>query len=634
MSDPRPKAPAASPLMRELQLLIETQGPLSLSRYMQLCLTHPQHGYYRSRDPLGSAGDFVTAPEISQLFGEMIGIWVLIQWRILGQPEHFDLVELGPGRGTLLTDALRVIAKEPDAFAAMHLVLLETNPELIELQRRTLARHPDLDRERIRWIREIEQLGDHPHPLIVIANEFFDALPIVQLQYQRGNWHERLVGMDGNRLVWGLSPSPVAPKDLPAPFNAPENAGNSPDIDENAIIEFSPLARATMARLAHTLNRRGGALIAIDYGYATPRTGETLQAVADHTFADPLTRPGEQDLSAHVDFHALLEQARQAGIDAHMAGTQGQVLRELGIMQRAESLMKSNPDKAQEILAGLKRLVETDQMGDLFKVLVAFVPPPSPFRMAPDLDRHPAIAHGFFGRKGGVSPAPYDSLNVSVNVGDTEHNTLANRARAARALGLDPNRVYSLKQIHSTRVLTITPDMDATKRPEADGMVTSAPDVGLGVLSADCTPILFADPHNRVIGACHAGWRGAVSGIIEATLAAMEELGGRRNTILAAIGPTIWQENYEVDERWVEDFLARHPDGEPFIAPMGPGTPHFDLPGFIESRLRHAGIAGFSRIGGCTYAQPETYFSHRFATHANALTGRQISIISQRQESR
>ncbi|HHG89065.1 MAG TPA: peptidoglycan editing factor PgeF [Devosia sp.] len=588
---------------------------MSVATFMGICSTHPKLGYYTSTDPLGKKGDFVTAPEISQMFGEMLGAWVLTQWHVLGRPERFELLELGPGRGTLMADMLRVISKDRQALTAMELTLFDVSPPLIEKQKQALAKFKP------RWIESIAALERGTTPLIIIANEFFDALPIHQYQFQNGAWHERLIGLRDGRLAWGLAPNPLPPGEVPAEFNAPA---------QGEIWETSPVAQNLVAELADLLNRRGGTMMVIDYGYEKTRTGDTFQAIADHEFADPLENPGTADLSAHVNFSALIEVANSRGAAAQMAGTQGQVLKQLGIVQRAEKLIASNPEKAQSIKADLNRLVDPDQMGDLFKVMaVQGVKQGVPFEQDEALARINNITHGFFGRRGGVSPGDFASLNVSVSVADDKKNVAANRTRIMDALGLPPPKLATLSQVHSTRVITVSRDFDFSSRPEADGMVTKSPGIALGVLSADCTPVLFADPGAGIIGACHAGWRGAVDGIITSTIAAMSILGAEPARIIAAIGPTIFMENYEVGPDFTADFLARHKEGKRFITRLGSRKrEHFDLPGFVRAELERSGITQIGLAGACTYANPEYYFSHRHATHNKCQTGRQISIIA------
>ena len=236
----------------------------------------------------------------------------------------------------------------------------------------------------------------------------------------------------------------------------------------------------------------------------------------------------------------------------------------------------------------------------------------------------PGIRHGFFGRTGGVSSGDFTGLNVSLSVGDDPASVAANRAIVDDTMGLGPLMI--LRQTHSTRVETLAGPI-APSSLDADAMVTATPGLALAILTADCTPILLADPDARVVGAAHAGWRGAAEGIIGNTIAAMVALGAAPSRIRAAIGPTISGPNYEVGDQFRADFLALHPGGtHHFHTPEG-GRPHFDLPGFVVEQLAAAGIGSVENLGACTYAAPERYFSHRYATHHSTSTGRQIAVI-------
>ncbi|VAW24247.1 SAM-dependent methyltransferase, MidA [hydrothermal vent metagenome] len=621
-------------LGERIRLQIKSEGPMSLSTYMGLCLTHPQKGYYTSSNPIGTKGDFITAPEISQMFGEMLGTWVLLQWNFLGRPKTFTLAELGPGRGTLMADIMRVVAKDPDALKGAKITLLETSQPLKDLQNEALKEYDPI------WISEIEELGHFSQiltsqtltsqPLIIIANEFFDALPIKQYQFQNSNWHERLIGLQGDKLTWGLSPSPLseefADSEIHQHLKTPAK--------ENEVFQTSPLSKTTISKLARLLNEHSGSMLIIDYGYETSQTGDSFQAVADHEFCDPLANPGHADLSAHVDFQSLVQTARQTGAQAGMLGDQGDFLQQLGIRQRAEKIIQANPQKEVQIISDLARLIDSDKMGNLFKAMqisssAKAHPIKAPFEQLENLANQPDISHGFFGREGGCSPAPFDSLNVSKLTKDAPENISQNRQIVANSLGLPLNKLAILHQIHSNKIVVVDEGFDFDSSIKADAMVSKVGGIGLGVLIADCTPILFYDPKNSIIGATHAGWQGAIKGIIANTIKAMENLGADRKEIIAGIGPTIWQENYEVGEQFASDLLEKHPQAEKFIAiPKNRTKKHFDLPGFVRSEIKKAGVIQISQTTQCTYANPQKYFSHRFATHNSAKTGRQIAIIA------
>lgn len=327
-------------------------GPMSIATYMGLCLTHPRSGYYSGTDPLGAGGDFITAPEISQMFGELIGFFVVNLWQQLGQPKSFTLLELGPGRGTLMQDALRVAARAEGFLDACHLQLFEANPALRAMQRERLGQHSPY------WSDEIDAVADDP--LIVVANEFFDALPIRQFVRVGDNWHERQVGLIDGRRVLGLSPTPLPAAAMP---EAVRNAA------AGEVFEANLAAADVMQRLARRIATQTGAVLAIDYGYDRTQTGETLQAVRNHGFADPLAEPGSADLSAHVDFAALGRVAQAEGLSVAPVATQRDFLGRLGIVERASALARANPGQTDLLASALHRLTDSGQMGTLFKVL-------------------------------------------------------------------------------------------------------------------------------------------------------------------------------------------------------------------------------------------------------------------------
>jgi YfiH family protein len=247
------------------------------------------------------------------------------------------------------------------------------------------------------------------------------------------------------------------------------------------------------------------------------------------------------------------------------------------------------------------------------------------YETSPALSAISTIRHGFFGRNGGVSRGDFAGLNISHSVGDDQQDVENNRQSVANRLNIGP--LLLLRQVHSARVETVTAPFAPGAVIEADAMVTATPGLLLGVLAADCTPILFADSEAGVIGAAHAGWRGAVDGVVGTTIAAMVALGARPERIRAAYGPTIHGENYEVGDAFMADFLAIHPTGKQhFFTPDG-GKPHFDLPGFVQAQLQAAGVFSIDQVGFCTYAHPDRYFSHRRATHEATRTGRQVAVI-------
>jgi SAM-dependent MidA family methyltransferase len=354
-----------TPLEAEIRRMIAVDGPISVATFMALCLGHPAHGYYTTRDPFGRAGDFITAPEISQMFGELIGLWAAAVWQTMGTPARLALVELGPGRGTLMADALRAVRVVPAFAAALDVHLVETSPVLQRRQQETLG---GIDIP-LAWHRDLADIPDFP--LIIIANEFFDALPVHQAVKTPSGWHERMVGIgpDG-RLAFALHPDP-----MPG-FGAlmPDAVAREP---AGAVYEWRPADVAT--DIARRVVNRGGAALAVDYGHVESAAGETLQAVGRHGFADPLASPGEVDLTAHVDFAALARTAQAAGAQVHGPLSQGEFLRRLGIEARAAALRaKATAAQGAEIDVALARLTGAgrEAMGKLFKA-IAFADPKS-----------------------------------------------------------------------------------------------------------------------------------------------------------------------------------------------------------------------------------------------------------------
>jgi SAM-dependent MidA family methyltransferase len=347
-------------LKARIAALIEAQGPMSVAQFMTISLLDPKCGYYATRDPLGAGGDFITAPEISQMFGEMIGLWLVQAWSDQGCPKNPRLVELGPGRGTLMADILRTARVAPEFLADLEVVLIEASPALQQVQADRL-RGLGAD---VSWAAQFDDgLGDRP--LFLIANEFFDALPVRQYVKTGRGWCERMVTVLNGELAFALAPVPVPPATIPP------GRENAPD---GGVYESSPAAIALAEDIAGIVAAKGGAALIIDYGYAEV-TGfsETLQAVSGHRFADALAEPGEDDLSAHVDFAALAQAGRRGGARVFGPVTQGMFLANIGIAERAEQLMKSNPESASDLLSATERLIGNDQMGQLFKAM-AFVP--------------------------------------------------------------------------------------------------------------------------------------------------------------------------------------------------------------------------------------------------------------------
>lgn len=367
MSLPPPDATgsaAASPLEERLRTLIKAQGPISVADYMADALGHPHYGYYMTGAPIGAEGDFTTAPEISQIFGELIGAFLVQSWIDLGEPAHFNLVELGPGRGVMMADILRAARMRPAFRAAAELWLVETSGRLRHEQSRRLSTFDPNWTDRF--------AGVPAAPTLIVANEFFDCLPIRQFVRVRGGWRERLVGLDddGARLAFTLAPTPPAP-----PFSPPEDA------PEGAILELCEAGVELAASIGAFLTAHQGRALFIDYGHPQTGLGETLQAVRRHAFWPPLAAPGLADLTAHVDFEALMRAAVDAGAEVAGPVTQGALLARLGIAERATRLAAGKTeDDAAAIFTGASRLSAPEEMGEIFKALVISSPrlPPPP----------------------------------------------------------------------------------------------------------------------------------------------------------------------------------------------------------------------------------------------------------------
>ncbi|MFZ5964767.1 class I SAM-dependent methyltransferase [Thalassococcus sp. BH17M4-6] len=337
-----------TPLGQIIAAQIARTGPLSIAEYMALCLLHPEHGYYTTRDPLGAAGDFVTAPEISQMFGEMVGLCLAQSWLDQGGPTPFTLAELGPGRGTLMADILRATARVPGFHDAAQLHLVEASPTLRTVQKSAL------DRWAVHWHDRVDTLP--ARPLFLVANEFFDALPIRQFIRDDGGWRERVVGLQDDALCFGLTqPSRIATLEDRFARTQPGD-----------LVETCGPAQTIAQDLGQRIADHGGAALIIDYGDAD-RTGDTFQAVQGHKKTDPLAAPGLADLTAHVDFAAL---ARAAPCAATQLATQGVFLERLGITPRAQALAaRLTGDALNTHVAAHRRLTHPSEMGTLFKVL-------------------------------------------------------------------------------------------------------------------------------------------------------------------------------------------------------------------------------------------------------------------------
>ena len=333
-----------TPLEAIIRDEIASSGPMRIDRFMGLCLNHPEYGYYMTRDPLGADGDFITAPEVSQMFGELIGLWLAQYWLDLGRPPEFQLLELGPGRGTLMSDVVRAAGAVPGFLDAARICLLETSPTLKSLQARALQG------QRAIWLDDLDDLAQVP--LLCVANEFFDALPIRQFQRIGDVWMERFVVLGEDALRFSLGKTSEQRFDLSFP--------------DGTIVERSPAQLHVASHLAQQIEVNGGAALIFDYGDIDGR-GDTLQAVSGHQCEPVFQAPGEADLTAHVDFGQL---AGAVGDCAAHLTTQGQFLKAMGIEARAEVLAKGKDnDTCAKLDRAVQRLTSDEQMGKLFKVM-------------------------------------------------------------------------------------------------------------------------------------------------------------------------------------------------------------------------------------------------------------------------
>ncbi|WP_406697599.1 class I SAM-dependent methyltransferase [Sphingomonas qomolangmaensis] len=348
MPSPNPSREREGSLPERIARAITLAGPIALSQFMGAANAH----YYATRDPLGARGDFTTAPEVSQMFGELIGLALTDLWHRAGQPDAARYVEFGPGRGTLAADALRAMAT---VGLAPPVHFIETSPMLRAAQARAV---PDAE-----WHVDLVGVPDDG-PLLVVANEFFDALPIRQLVKTPMGWRERLVACQ-DTLFLPIVGDHGFDAVIPPPFR---------DAEPGAILETSPASVAVMRALAKRIVAQGGAAIVIDYGYVGPAIGDTLQAVRGHAFANPFEDPGEQDLTAHVDFGTLAEAAAAEEAIVHGPVGQGAFLEALGIGPRAAALARAQPERAQAVAVDRERLTGAESMGKLFKVMAITAP--------------------------------------------------------------------------------------------------------------------------------------------------------------------------------------------------------------------------------------------------------------------
>jgi SAM-dependent MidA family methyltransferase len=377
-------------LLDRLKAQIAQDGPISVAEYFTRCLHDPRDGYYATRPALGEGGDFLTAPGVSQMFGELIGLWILETWTRMGRPSPVRLVEMGPGDGTLISDILRAARLLPEFLDAADLWLVEVSPPLRHVQAARLEGAPLTPN----WADRLEAVPAGA-PLILVANEVLDCLPAHQFVRTEGGWAERMVGLDDKgELAFGLQalgPPPVGEAvrrtgggNLPSPPTPPSvDLRSTPppqgeDLSAGTVVESSPAQAALGSEIGHRVARDGGAALLIDYGRDAPGPGDTLQALKAHQKVSPLAEPGQADLTVWADFPAVLAAAVEAGAATGPILSQGAFLQALGIEARAQALAASRPDQADKLARQLDRLTGAAQMGQLFKVVCLSAPGLSP----------------------------------------------------------------------------------------------------------------------------------------------------------------------------------------------------------------------------------------------------------------
>lgn len=343
-------------LSEKIAALIGNAGPISVADYMAICLFDPEDGYYTTREPFGAKGDFVTAPEVSQMFGELVAVWLVQAWRAVGAPASPTIAEIGPGRGTLMKDMVRTISRiAPDLAAAADFALVEASPRLATIQQETLRGSGPV----FTWHATLDTLPDRP--LLIVGNEIFDALPFRQFVRHDGKWLERAIGLAADGAFrFGIGTASLAMDALPA---------EEKNATDGSIFEIAPAREALMSAIAQRIAAHGGAGIFFDYGHLVPGLGDTFQAVRKHRSEGVLDNPGEADLTSHVDFSALAAVSSSHGLEARMA-TQAEFLLGMGLLERAGRLGQAADEAARaKITADVERLAGPDEMGKLFKVL-------------------------------------------------------------------------------------------------------------------------------------------------------------------------------------------------------------------------------------------------------------------------
>ena len=350
------------PLKERLIAKIKAEGPISVAEYMTICLLDPVQGYYPTRDPLGSDGDFITAPEISQMFGEVLGLWCIQTWQDMGRPEKIQLIELGPGRGIMMSDILRAAQLDKEFLKAVNVTLIEASPALEAVQGKTLGAAPCP----ISWAPSLDKAPTGP--AIIVGNEFLDCLPIRQFIQKdrfagRAGWQERMVTLEDEKLRFGVSPAVISETVQTTLPHAQEDAKN----DE--LLEVCPANAQIIDQIKARFKESVGRALFIDYGPAETEFGDTLQALKRHEKVGVFSDPGNTDLTARVDFGALVELVRAVDLPATQAVPQREFLSKLGLEMRAVALSRAKPESKDKIARQLHRLTASDEMGDLFKAI-------------------------------------------------------------------------------------------------------------------------------------------------------------------------------------------------------------------------------------------------------------------------
>ena len=624
-------------LEHRLKRQIALEGPITVAAYMTACLHDPEGGYYAARPRLGADGDFITAPMISQMFGELIGLWAAEMWIRLGRPAAFRLVELGPGDGTLMSDAMRALRQVPQVAAAAEVWLVEPSPPLRAQQAAKLS---DAG---VRWAHRLDEVPDHA-PLLLIANEVLDCLPARQFVRIDAGWAERRVGLDAEgEFAFGLAPPPGG-------FEPPPFAADAPI---GAVVELSSAQASLAEEIGARISEDGGVALLIDYGRDAPGLGDTLQAVRGHAKVSPLVRPGEADLTVHADFPAVAAAAIRAGAQTTRVLSQAALLRALGIDQRTAALTaaaeaRGRADQAARIGRQRARLGGPGSDGRAVQGAGRSIKRGWPSRASrtghehrtscrqpvvlsglpavePSYGRAPRLLHPRGGRLDGSLRQLERRPGLPRRPRRRDRKPPPRGRPFPRAAGGLAHRLPNpLRHRHRRRDA-----LGATRGPQGDAVATSTPGLICSALAADCAPILLADGEAGVVAAAHAGWKGALGGVAQATVAAMVAKGARASRIVAAVGPCIGPNSYEVGEDFLAAFMAKASEADAFFrAGASADKRLFDLPGFVLDRLARAGVAQAEWIGGDTCADEARFFSNRRAFHrGEGDYGRLISAI-------